>query len=72
MPAWTRGCFSGIAAPGAWIGFGPARLAPVGRIHWAATESANRWAGFMDGAVRAGETAADEILARAGQAISSG
>jgi monoamine oxidase len=69
---WTRGCFSGIAAPGAWIGFGPARLAPVGRIHWAATESANRWAGFMDGAVRAGETAADEILARAGQAISSG
>src|SRR5436305_8355448 len=69
---WSRGCFSGIAAPGAWIGFGRARKAPVGRIHWAATESADRWGGFMDGAVRAGEAAADEVLAHAGEAVASG
>ena len=61
---WTRGCFSGVPEPGAWVGFGRARRAPVGRIHWAATEVAARWPGYMDGAVRTGEEAADEVLTR--------
>jgi monoamine oxidase len=69
---WTRGCFSGIPTPGAWVGFGRASRAPVGRIHWAATETAQRWPGYMDGAVRAGEAAADAVLAHSGAAASGG
>jgi monoamine oxidase len=33
------------------------------RIHWAGTETSNYWNGYMDGAVRSGERAADEVLA---------
>ena len=42
---------------------GPALREPPGRMHWAGTESATRWAGFMDGAVSSGESAAAAILA---------
>jgi monoamine oxidase len=63
---WTRGCYGGVPAPGAWVGFGRAYRAPLGRIHWAATETALRWPGYMDGAVRAGEAAADQALSSLG------
>ena len=33
-----------------------------GRIHWAGTETAAVWNGYMDGAVRSGERAAEEAL----------
>ena len=35
---------------------------PVGRIHWAGTETSNYWDGYMDGAVRSGERAAAEVI----------
>jgi monoamine oxidase len=35
----------------------------VGRIHWANTETATHMHGFIDGAIRSGERAADEVLA---------
>ena len=34
---------------------------PVGKMHIAAAETANKWAGFMDGAVQSGERAAREV-----------
>ena len=34
----------------------------LGRIHWAGTETAAVWNGYMDGAVRSGERAAEEAL----------
>jgi monoamine oxidase len=37
---------------------------PAGRIHFAGTETATRWPGYLDGAIEAGERAASEILAR--------
>ena len=49
--------------PGAWTQFGPALREPVGRIHWAGTETAIRWCGYMDGAIESGHRAADEVLA---------
>jgi monoamine oxidase len=49
--------------PGAWTACGPALRAPLGPLHWAGTETATRWCGFMDGAVRSGERAAAEALA---------
>lgn len=60
---WSRGCYGGYMAPGALLDFGPAIRAPIGRIHWAGTETADYWAGYMDGAVRSGERAAREVLA---------
>jgi hypothetical protein len=32
-------------------------------VHWAGTETAVRWNGYMDGAVESGQRAADEVLA---------
>ena len=37
---------------------------PFGRVHWAGTETATVSHGAIDGAVRSGERAAAEILAR--------
>jgi monoamine oxidase len=60
---WTRGCYAGYFGPGGWSDFGRALREPVGRIHWAGTETATVWAGYMDGAVRSGERAANEVRA---------
>jgi monoamine oxidase len=32
-------------------------------VHWAGTETASRWMGYMDGAVESGQRAANEVLA---------
>jgi monoamine oxidase len=58
---WTRGCYAGYMPPGVWSDFGSALRAPVGRIHWAGTETAEVFNGYMDGAVRSGERAAAEV-----------
>jgi monoamine oxidase len=61
---FTRGCPVGILGPGTLTAHGPAIRQPVGRIHWAGTETSTFWAGYMDGAVRSGERAAAEVLER--------
>jgi monoamine oxidase len=58
---WTRGCYAGYFGPGTWVDFGHALREPVGHIHWAGTETATVWTGYMDGAVRSGERAANEV-----------
>jgi monoamine oxidase len=60
---WSRGCYGGYFGPGGWTEHGPALREPIGRIHWAGTETAMEWMGYMDGAVRSGERAAREVLA---------
>ena len=59
---WAIGCPVGVMAPGTLIDFGPALNDPVGKIHWAGTETSDFWCGYMDGAVRSGERAAKEVL----------
>jgi hypothetical protein len=49
------------------LDYGKAIRAPVGRIHWAGTETATYWNGYMDGAVRSGERAAAEVLPSLGR-----
>jgi monoamine oxidase len=61
---FTRGCPVGIPGLGALSAHGPAIREPVGRIHWAGTETSTYWNGYMDGAVRSGERAAAEVLER--------
>jgi monoamine oxidase len=43
--------------------FGSLLSEPVGRIHWAGTETATVSHGAIDGAVRSGERVAEELLA---------
>ena len=59
---WSRGGPVGIAGPGLLLAHGPALREPVGRIHWAGTETSSYWNGYMDGAVRSGKRAAREVL----------
>ena len=63
---WTRGCYSGHVAPGAWTSFGRALREPCGPIHWAGTETAVRMCGYIDGAIESGHRAAAEVLAALG------
>ena len=60
---WTRGCPTASLPPGVMSVHGPALREPVGRIHWAGTETSTEWAGYMEGAVASGERAAAEVLA---------
>jgi len=65
---WTheRWSYGGpVANPGlgATYRFGDQIRRPVGRVHWAGTETSTYWAGYMDGAVRAGKRAAAEVTA---------
>lgn len=57
----TRGCYGAHLPPGAWTQVGDALRQPVGRIHWAGTETATVWAGYIDGAISSGERVAAEI-----------
>jgi monoamine oxidase len=50
--------------PGGWTDCGPALREPVGRIHWAGTETATVWSGYMEGALQAGDRAAAEAMAQ--------
>ena len=59
---WTTGCVSPVPR-NVLTRFGHALRTPVGRIHWAGTETSEAWCGYMDGAVRSGERVAAEVLA---------
>jgi monoamine oxidase len=59
---WTRGCYGAHFPPGVWTQLGPSLREPVGRIHWAGTETAERWMGYVDGAIESGIRAAVEVL----------
>lgn len=61
---WSGGGYVGLLPPGALSECGEALRTPCGRIHWAGTETATRWAGYMDGALEAGERAANEVVKR--------
>jgi len=61
---WSRGCYGCHMPTGAWTAYGPALREPIGPLHWAGAEYATVWNGYMDGAVRSGESAAREALER--------
>jgi monoamine oxidase len=52
------------APTGVLTEFGRALREPCGLIHWAGTESSTVMCGWVDGAIRSGERAAEEVLAR--------
>lgn len=60
---YSQGCPVGVLGTGVWTTSGHALREPVGPIHFAGTETATEWMGYMEGAVQAGERAAEEVLA---------
>jgi monoamine oxidase len=66
---YSRGCYAGVLGPGAWTAYGHLLREPVGRIHWAGTEVATRWMGYMDGAIQSGRRAAAEVMSSEGAAF---
>ncbi len=58
--SWTAGCVSPLPR-GVLTEFGPALRKPVGKLHWAGTETSEVWCGYMDGAVRSGQRVAEEV-----------
>jgi monoamine oxidase len=63
---WSGGCYGTLFGPNVWTRYGHALREPVGPIHWAGTETATVWSGYMDGAVSSGQRAAAEVLAALG------
>jgi monoamine oxidase len=64
---WCGEQFSGgapiaIFPTGTLSTHGAALREPIGRIHWAGTETARQCMGFIEGAVESGQRAADEVL----------
>lgn len=68
---WCAEPFTGggpvaVFTPGLLTGCGEALRRPVGPVHWAGTETATEWCGYIDGALSSGVRAADEVRAAMG------
>ena len=63
---FTRGGHGCHFPPGAWselgVALGANRLPSFGRIIWAASDVAKDWNGYLEGAVFAGQQAAEEVV----------
>jgi len=59
---WTLGGMIAHFAPGVLTNYGHALREPAGRIHWAGSERATEMHGLIEGAVRSGEIAADQVV----------
>jgi monoamine oxidase len=67
--AWAKepfsgGCYAALFPPGVWTELGPSIREPHGRVHWAGTETARVWNGYIEGAVLSGDRAASEVVQR--------
>lgn len=63
---WSLTCIHPLP-PGFWTKWGQHLHPAVGRLLWSGTETADIWAGSMDGAVRAGHRAALQALGSLGK-----
>lgn len=59
---WTRGCYAAHTPPWALLRYGERLRSPEGRIHFAGTETARCWVGYMEGAIESGERCAAEVV----------
>lgn len=60
--AWAGGGYAANPTPGTWTEHGVRGWrSAAGRIHWAGTETAEIWNGYIDGAISSGQRAAAEV-----------
>jgi monoamine oxidase len=61
---WGAGCPVAVSGPGTLTGYGEGLRTPIGPIHFAGTESASQWCGFMEGALESAERVVEELARR--------
>lgn len=59
---FTRGCYGGRFGTGLWTTVGTELATPIAGLHFAGAETAAVWNGYLDGAIRSGQRAAEEIV----------
>ncbi|KAL4220232.1 hypothetical protein ACF0H5_020640 [Mactra antiquata] len=59
---YSGGCYCSVPSLGVLTKFYRCIREPHGRVYFAGTETATTWAGYMEGAVQAGERAAYQVL----------
>jgi monoamine oxidase len=59
---WSGGCYAGMLPVDAWTSSKHHLSEPFQSIHFAGTETATVWNGYMEGAVMAGRRAAEEVM----------
>jgi monoamine oxidase len=59
---WSQGCPCPAMPPGALTKLGHSLRTPHANVHFAGTETSYEWKGYMDGALRAGERGAQEVI----------
>jgi monoamine oxidase len=59
---FSRGDPVPFTPPGVLLGYGDEIRKPLGPIHGAGTETSTYWNGYLEGAIRSGYRAADEII----------
>jgi monoamine oxidase len=60
---WSGGASSPFMMPGAMTTIGAHLRTPCGPIHWAGTHMSAEFRGYMEGALSAGEAAANRVIA---------
>lgn len=66
------GCPCTALTPGVLDTVGPDALREnSGNLHFAGTETAGEWKGYMEGAIRSGERAAAEVVKALGEGVTS-
>jgi monoamine oxidase len=58
---YSGGGYAAVPSPGT-LRLAQRVAEPLGRVHFAGTETAARFAGYIDGAISSGERAAQEVL----------
>lgn len=61
---FSGGCYVSVMGPRTLTDFAHYIRTPLGPLHFAGTETATKWCGYMDGAVQAGERAAREVAVK--------
>ncbi|WP_306232966.1 flavin monoamine oxidase family protein [Agrococcus beijingensis] len=64
---WTRGAYAASYDLGGLHRYGADQRQPVGPIHWACSDFAGHGYQHVDGALRSGRAAADEVIAAVGR-----
>ena len=59
---WSQGGYASRLGPSHSSGDQPCLADPIGRVHFAGTETASQWRSYMEGALQSGERAAREVL----------
>lgn len=56
------GCYVGYFGTGGWRFFGESLRKPLPPLYWSGTERAERWMGYIEGAMRSAEATVQMIL----------